>query len=203
MKQVLKTWFKSSLVIRLILGVILLGTGPVALASGNAASQPIVSIAESGKSVRTVSAKITIDAPVSAVWQTVTNYNAMTSYMPGYQQSRVAQNNGSSKLVQFGLKVSSLLPVFNYQARVLENKAAHNVQIQRVSGDFKDFSATYRLTPGENNQTILVYTLTIDLDGIPAIGATQVLKSNTVKSMVAVRQQAVKNHKRSLVANAG
>ncbi len=175
----------------------------VLLLSANSAAfaaTPSVSVADGSGEAKVVKAQVVIDAPATQVWQTITNYNNMASYMPGYKKSRVTGGAGSNKTLDIGVKVSALLPTYNYKVRVTENKSAYTVKIQRTSGDFKAINANYKLIP-QGNKTLLVYSLNIDLgDNVPNIGVKKTLKNNALKSMAAVQNKCVKEYKKNVVA---
>ena len=39
--------------------------------------------------VKKVNASVVIDAPANVVWSTITNYNGLRSFMPGYKKSKL------------------------------------------------------------------------------------------------------------------
>ena len=148
-----------------------------------------------------MSASVVIDAPANIVWQTITNYNGLRSFMPGYKKSQVVAGSGANKTLALSVKVSSLLPAFNYQVKVNEQKSSYKLNIKRVAGDFDDLKATYKLIP-QGNKTQLVYNLNIDLgDGVPKLGANKALKSNAQKSLVALQKKCATQHQQSQLAS--
>ncbi len=176
----------------------------VATQGVEAAESAKVRVVSEQGSARVIQAETDIDAPVSVVWESLTNYANMKNILPGYNRSTVLQNNGNSKTVELGLKPSALAPSFVYQVKIKEDKGSNTINIQRISGDFKAITASYKLISIDNGtHTRLVYNLQIDMgSSMPAIGATQVLKSNTEKGMVAMQQHCSRSYKRSLSASA-
>ena len=171
----------------------------VTITSTAFAASPSVSVNENGD-LKTVKGSVTIDAPASQVWATVTNYNSMKNYLPGYKKSQVIANNGANKKVDLSVKVSKLLPAFNYQVAVSENASAKQITVQRVSGDFDSIHATYKLIPN-GTQTTLVYTLKIDPgDKVPGFGVNTALKDSTSDSLAAISNRCSSEYKRSQVA---
>ena len=178
------------------------GRYPVILAPQAVAAQPQVSVADAGNETKVVKASVTIDAPAGTVWQTITDYNSLSAYMPGYKKSQVVTSSGASKTVDMSVKVASLLPAFNYRIQVKENRGAQRVDIKRISGDFDSFQASYRLVP-QGNKTLLVYELSIDPGSkVPPIGVNGTLKSNAADSLSALGRKCADNYKKSMVAAA-
>jgi carbon monoxide dehydrogenase subunit G len=152
-------------------------------------------------SAKTLQAEALVDAPVETVWDQLTDYGKIKTMLPGYDRSTVLQSSGNTATVDIGLKASGLAPAFRYQVKVREDKAAHTINIQRVSGDFKTITASYKLIPVENGtKTKVVYKLDIDLGNIPTLGAGHLLKSNTAKAMTALQSHCARIQRRTLTA---
>ncbi|HEY9686859.1 MAG TPA: SRPBCC family protein [Coleofasciculaceae cyanobacterium] len=152
-------------------------------------------------SAKTLQAEALVDAPIETVWDQLTDYGKIKTMLPGYDRSTVLQSGGNTATVDIGLKASGLAPAFRYQVKVREDKAAHTIHIQRISGDFKTITASYKLIPVENGtKTKVVYKLDIDLGNIPTLGAGHLLKSNTEKVMIALQGHCSRVHRRSLSA---
>lgn len=149
-----------------------------------------------------VTGRVVVNAPADAVWLTMTDYNGLKGFLPGYLESHVLQNNGASKTVQLGVKVSKLLPIQRYQVKINENKAHYQINIQRISGDFKAINARYSLIPAANgSQTVVTYQLQIALgDKIPNIGVSSTLKHSTEDTLNAIRAQAAVIYRKSIIA---
>ncbi len=187
----------------LIAGTLITGIGVAVfmetLPTASAASgQDFVQVTKGSGNVQQVSAQVTIDAPPTFVWQTMTQYADFQNYMPGYKESRVISSQGGTKTLALKVKVSSLLPSYQYQVKVQEDLPAQRIRLNRISGDFKQLDGTYQLRPQGNSRTTLIYTLTLD-PGTPLPGAEHVLKANTEKSLAAFRQRAEASHQRNLI----
>ena len=165
-----------------------------------AADVKLVSDTGSAKVIR---GETLINAPVESVWNNLTNYANMKNVLPGYERSTVLQSSGDGKTIDLALKASPLLPAFHYQMKARENKGAYQINLTRISGDFKSIDATYKLISIDGgNRTRMVYTLSIDLGNTPALGAGQILKSSTEKGLNAMQAHCNRTYQRSLAANA-
>lgn len=161
----------------------------------------MVSVAKAlpGKEARTVQAQVLIDAPPSFVWQTLTRYNELPAYMPGYKKSQVVSSQASNKILNIALKVARFLPTYNYQVKVSENPGAYQVKVNRISGDFKSMDASYKLQPRNGGkQTMLLYTLNIDT-GLSGPSMNSILQNHTHESLAALQARSEASHKRSVI----
>lgn len=148
---------------------------------------------------KNVQARILIDAPPSMVWQTITNYPEMRRIIPGYEKSSLIKSNGSSKQLDIAMKVAPFLPTYKYQVQVREMADSQQITLNRISGDFKELRATYKLTPQSNgNKTLLSYTLNID-PGYNLPGSQAVIKSNTERSLKALESHIEAEARKSLI----
>lgn len=152
--------------------------------------------------IKVLSARIVIDAPPIFVWQTLTNYSKLKEILPGYKKTDVVSSNGNSKVVDISMSVARLLPTYNYRVRVNENKSAYEIKLNRISGDFNHLSANYQLHPKNNGaQTVLAYTIKIDpgKPAFPTFGLSPVLKNNTENTLKAIQNNAIQEHRKSLI----
>ena len=168
--------------------------------AAEAAPAPEVTVESQSGRVKTLEARVVIDAPVGDVWKTLTDYNGLKRFMPGYQVSQVLQTNGAQKKVLFAQKVVPVLPAYQYQVAVNEDREHYTIHLERLSGDFAAFEGTYRLTP-QGARTVLTYQLLIDLGpGTPTFGANKILQSGAEKTFAAIQTQCVKTHRKSVLA---
>ena len=172
----------------------------ITLTTSAFAAPPSVSVNTNGD-LKTVQGQITINAPATQVWDSITRYSTMKDYIPGYKKSDVIASAGNSKKVNLSVKVSRLLPALNYQVAISENPNARQINIQRVSGAFNSIQATYKLIPN-GNQTTLVYTLRIDPgNSVPPIGVEQTLKNTTADALTAISEHCSSDYRKSILAN--
>ncbi len=160
----------------------------------------MVSVASEPKAhAKTVEARVTIDAPPELVWEVMTDYPEMKNILPGYEKSNVVKSSAAGKVVDIAMKVAAFLPTYKYQVQVKESRPAYQIRLNRISGDFKALTATYKLVPEHNNtKTRLVYSLNID-PGFNLPGSQSILKNNTEKSLKALERHIEQEARKRLI----
>jgi ribosome-associated toxin RatA of RatAB toxin-antitoxin module len=157
--------------------------------SGNLLMVSIASTPRQGN-IKTVNARVLIQAPPNLVWDMLTDYPGWSAMMPWYDKSQVLSVSGSSTLMDVAMRVNSLLPTYKYRVRAQENKASYQLSMTRLSGDFKSLNASYKLTPqNQGAATLLTYQLNIDT-GFSMPGSIALIRANTEKSMKALESYA-------------
>ncbi len=158
-----------------------------------------VAASSHGGSARVVQARVLIDAPPSLVWETLTDYRNIKNTLPGYEKSTVLQSRGATKLLDLAMRVAAFLPSYKYQVLAKEDEGNYHLQLNRVSGDFKSLSASYKLSSQNNgSKTLLVYRLDID-PGFNAPGAQGLIKSSSEKTLRALENCAEREARKSLI----
>ncbi|MEM6752454.1 MAG: SRPBCC family protein [Cyanobacteria bacterium P01_C01_bin.38] len=114
---------------------------------------------------RQITATIQIPHPVEKVWQVLTDYQALSDFVPSLASSKKLEHpTGGIRLEQIG---SQRLLKLNFSARVvldLEESFPDLISFQMVEGDFKDFSGSWRLNNcvlDDKTSTSLCYTVKV------------------------------------------
>lgn len=114
---------------------------------------------------RQITAKVPIPQPVERIWQVLTDYEALSDFIPNLTKSCLLEHpHGGIRLEQIG---SQRLLKFNFCARVvldLQEYFPTAINFSMVEGDFKSFSGCWCLEPysqGEVRGTILCYTIQV------------------------------------------
>ena len=145
-------------------------------------------------SQRQITAKIQIPHSVEQVWQVLTDYEALTDFIPNLAKCRRLEHpTGGIRLEQVG---SQRLLRFNFSARVvldLEEKFPHEINFNMVEGDFKAFSGTWQLEPyllSNQRGTKLRYTVRVwPKLTMPVAIIERRLCSDLRFNLLAIRQQ--------------
>ncbi len=189
--------FQQTLIYGLLLSLIFIAVPSSAFAAGP--KDVSVRVTKSVGDLKEVSAKVTVNAPPQFVWQTLTAYNEIASFIPGYKKCKVLSQKGSVSTLDVDMSISRFMPSYKYQVQVHENAKALQLNLHRVSGDFKQMDGTYRLyATGNGAKTVVVYNLKVD-SGVNIPGSNGILKSNVEKGLLAVRSRSEKKHQKSLI----
>jgi carbon monoxide dehydrogenase subunit G len=143
----------------------------------------------SQKGATKVEAKIIIPRPPEQIWPVVSNPQQLMREERKVKQIKTVARSGNTQEVEYTVMLNKLLPTFNYTLK-LESKQPNVVEFHRISGSFKDFEGSWKLTPIEGgNKTLLTYTLSID----PGFFAPKFLVLQAIKSDLPSMMQNVKS----------
>lgn len=130
------------------------------------------------KGLSKVEAKILIPMPPEKIWPVVSNPQQLMREERKVKKIRTVSKATNSQEVEYTVALSQLLPTFNYTLR-LENKQPNVIEFRRLSGSFKDFQGSWKLTPVDGGKkTVLTYSLAID----PGFFAPKFLVLQAIKS---------------------
>ena len=111
---------------------------------------------QDGKVVLDVST--TVDAPREQVWAVLTDYEHMVSFVSNLKRSAVVAHEGTALQVeQSGEVRRGLLHFAFHSVRAVELVAPQEIRSHLVSGDFKSYEATTRLSQPEAGRTLLSF----------------------------------------------
>jgi carbon monoxide dehydrogenase subunit G len=164
----------------------------------------IVSSVQETGNLKMLQAEATINAPLTTVWNTLVDYDNLKNILPGYERSTLLKSAGNIKIVDIKLQNSGLLPAFQYQVKIQEEKSANRLNIQRISGDFNHITASYSLTSvAGGTKTHLFYRLAIDPGSSFLVpGINHLLRTSTTKALQALTSYCNHSYQRSLTAEA-
>jgi ribosome-associated toxin RatA of RatAB toxin-antitoxin module len=102
-----------------------------------------------------------VPAPVHQVWNTLTNYNRLSEFVPDLAASRVIGELDGDPLVYQQGRVKILFYVFRGSVTLkIHEKPLEEISFSQVSGDFDYFNGAWFFKPAEDGmETDVVYTL--------------------------------------------
>lgn len=117
---------------------------------------PVISVEQdaAGRFER-CTAVVRVDAPLERVWQVVTDFGALASYMPKVKKSEVVHQEPTVIDVKFEIEVPGVNT--RYVMRHLLEAATHTITTQWQSGDLKGSSWVIHLDPAADGKTLLSY----------------------------------------------
>jgi ribosome-associated toxin RatA of RatAB toxin-antitoxin module len=136
-----------------------------------------------------VNASGTVQAPLPAVWKTLTSYDRMEEFVPDMASCRVLSRNGNEVIIeQFGtarfLFVSRSIHLI---VRATE-QPMQAIDIALISGDMKHYEARWELVPvPETGGTRVLYTgRLVPNFYVPGILGTNIIRGDIERMMSAV-----------------
>ncbi|GAB2860388.1 hypothetical protein GCM10027277_31230 [Pseudoduganella ginsengisoli] len=135
-----------------------------------------------------VNANGAVQAPLAAVWKTLTNYEKMNEFVPDMQSCRVLSRNGNEVIIeQFGtahfLFMSKSIHLI---VRAIEQPMAA-IDIALISGDMKHYESRWELQPLADGGTRVVYSgKLVPNFYVPGILGTNLIRSDIERMMGAV-----------------
>lgn len=171
-----------------------------------------LNVANLGNNTRRVEAKISIQAPLEAVWRVLTDYNNLADHIPGLAESRVLElRPHGARLLQIGQKSLALGVKFKAKAIVevveedlqdLEDGTLRDISFDTVEGDFNVFKGTWRMhqTRGSSNskdkiETCLSYIVEVQPKRwMPVALIEGVLGHEITCNLISVRNVALRKN---------
>ncbi|PSB05239.1 SRPBCC family protein [Merismopedia glauca] len=143
---------------------------------------------------RRLTACIDIPHPVGQVWQVLSDYEALSEFIPNLAKSKLIERpDGGIRLEQVG---SQKVLRLKFSARVvldLEETFPHTINFQMVEGDFKSFAGSWNLEPINNSnspQTHLCYILEVTPKLTMPVGFIESrIRKDLPANLLAIRQR--------------
>jgi ribosome-associated toxin RatA of RatAB toxin-antitoxin module len=113
-----------------------------------------------------VKARATIDAPLSVIWTTLTDYERLPEFVPGLRKSRVTSRSGSTVVVEQSGEARFLMFSFPIDV-VLESveKPPFSIRVRALSGTLRYLDGGYEVEPDQDSgKFVLRWTGTIAPD---------------------------------------
>ena len=132
-------------------GISVLLLGLAAMAGAAAAAEPITVTAKANGLAVQVDAEAKLRAPLFVIWQTLTDYEHLPTFIPGMKTSRVVARRGTAAIVE---QTGSAGPFFiGYPIDVtVESVERHpnTIEIHVVKGNIKKLDGRYDVEPSAN-----------------------------------------------------
>jgi hypothetical protein len=133
---------------RAILMLLVVAALQLAAASAAYAATEVSIHAEKQGGAVAIEARAVLVAPLPLIWQTLTDYNQLSTFVPGMYASRVIERRGSVVIVKQSGEAGFLIfkrPI-DVVVESLE-KPPHVVQIRVLSGNLKKLNGRYQIEP--------------------------------------------------------
>ena len=142
---------------------------------------------------RKIEAKIQLPYPAEDVWQVLTDYEALSEFIPNLETSqRVEHPSGGVRIEQVGAQSALML---KFSARVvldMEENFPEKLSFDMVEGDFKEFEGQWRLAPCKDGEkkTELTYSVKVwPKRTMPIVAVEKRLAKDLPLNLQAIRQR--------------
>ena len=104
-----------------------------------------------------VRAQATVDASMSIIWTTLTDYERLPEFIPGLKKSRVVSRRGKTVIVEQSGEARFL--VFSFPIDVTLESKEHppeGIQVRALSGTLRFFEGGYQIVPQHGGSKVLL-----------------------------------------------
>lgn len=116
-------------------------------AASNAAGEVRVEAMRKGEFIE-VRAHATIDAPLSVIWTTLTDYERLPEFIPGLRRSKVTSRRGGTVIVEQSGEARFLMFSFPIDVTLeAQERPPSSIEVRALSGNLRHFEGGYRVEP--------------------------------------------------------
>jgi carbon monoxide dehydrogenase subunit G len=146
------------------------------------AGDNITITAERNGSAVAIDARAEIRAPLTLIWETLTDYNELARFIPGMKSSRVIERKGTAAIVRQTGEAGFLFFGFPLDV-VVESleRPPHVIEIRVLSGNLRQLDGRYQIEPvkSEPGSFVLRWFGLIEPDmTLPPLIGVPILRSN-------------------------
>ncbi len=127
-----------------------------------------------------VTARAAVRAPTELIWQTLTDYDHLSEFVPGIASSRVVSRQGAQLIVE--QKGGARWWLFFYPIRVTVASTEHpmeSIEVHLLQGNLRRLDGGYRIEPLQDGRTELTWSGLIEPDTpLPAWIRNPLLRRN-------------------------
>lgn len=119
-------------------------------------------------------ARATVDAPLSIIWATLTDYERLPEFIPGMKKSRIVRRSGSTTIIEQRGEARFL--VFSFPIDVMLEAVEippSSLRVRALSGTLRYLEGGYQVEPQPDGQKFTLYwegTLAPDVSLPPLFG---------------------------------
>lgn len=153
--------------------------GATACATARSAAEITVNATSQDGTVQ-VTARAVVRAPVELIWQTLTDYDHLSKFVPGIDSSRVISRQGAQLIVE--QKGEAHYWFFSYPIRVTvasTERPYESIDVRLLRGNLRRLDGGYRIEPQPDGTTEVSWQGLIEPDTpLPSFIRTAVLRRN-------------------------
>lgn len=120
-----------------------------------------------------------LEAPADLVWQTLTDYNRLSEFIPGMRRSRVIVQRGPVSVVEQSGEVRVLFLTFPIEVTLSSlERPPHAIEASMLKGNLRRLQGTYRIEPQRGGRVVLTWTGVIEAVSMPPLLGEIVMRSS-------------------------
>ena len=159
----------------------LAATGCAADVAYAAADNITIEAEQQGRAVA-IEARALLVAPLPLIWETLTDYDRLSTFIPGMHVSRVIERRGAATTVK-QLGVAGFLFVTHPIDVVVESleKPPHVIEVRVLSGNLKRLDGRYQIEPvaqAPGNFVLRWFGVIEPIDSLPPLVGMPILRAN-------------------------
>ena len=139
-----------------------------------------------------VTARATVDAPLSLIWGTLTDFNRFAEFIPGMRSSRHVEQRGNDSVVEQSGEARFLFFTFPIEVTLLStSRPPEALSVRVLKGNLKRLDGSYRIEPLADGRYLLRFLghaessigLRQTVQGFRRMGGRVVLGEHRLKSV--------------------
>jgi len=148
----------------------------LAIASANAADDVSVEAAWREEALE-VTCRALIDSPLDVIWETLTDYNRLSEFIPGIRRSRVLSQNGAVSVVEQSGEARFLFFSIPIEATLSSTeRPPHAIEARLLRGNLKRLEGAYRIEPRADGRNLLSWRGFIQAETMPPLFGEMLLR---------------------------
>lgn len=127
-----------------------------------------------------VTARATVDAPLSLIWGTLTDFNRFAEFIPGMRSSRHVEQRGNDSVVEQSGEARFLFFTFPIEVTLLStSRPPEALSVRVLKGNLKRLDGSYRIEPLADGRYLLRWEGKIEPEAVlPPLLGTAVMRAN-------------------------
>lgn len=123
--------------------------------------------------------RVTLQAPLDLIWQTLTDYGRLAEFVPGMRRSRLLERRGAAAVVEQLGEASFLFVTVPIEVTLVSvERAPYRIEVRMLKGNLKRLDGEYRIEPQGDGQMLLVWTGIVEALSMPPLLGELVMRSN-------------------------
>jgi ribosome-associated toxin RatA of RatAB toxin-antitoxin module len=109
-----------------------------------------------------VRARAVLEAPLSLIWATLTDYNRLSEFIPGMLKSRVIERDGARVVVEQSGRAQFLFFSFPIEVTLESTeRPPHAIDVRALKGSLRQLDGGYRIAP-DGERALLTWRGLVD-----------------------------------------